>query len=386
MASNTTPLHLGVGLAGLGTHPRAWKLAPVQARSAFGADHHLRLAALAQDAALDLLYFDDSYRLQSDDDRDVRGRLDAALLASRLAPVTSGIGLVPAFTVTHAEPFHVSKAVATLDFTSEGRAGWSIEVASSADPTAEEQTRHFGRRSVLGPDQAYAEAADVADVVQRLFDSWEDDAEIRDLPTGRFIDRDKLHYVDFVGEFFSVKGPSITPRPPQGQPLTVVPVRRPEAVALAGRYADLAIVSAPDLATAGELADQVRRAAAGHGRADQLTVLAEYDVLLAADHDQLGEQQALLSADLQTPPAPRGVPFTGTPAELTDQLAGLATSAWFDGALINFAVLPLGLPLFVDAVVPQLVAQGLFRERYAEATLRERFGLTRPANRYAVAG
>lgn len=385
MAARTTqsrPLHLGVTLAGAGTHARAWKLFPDQARASFGAGYYLRLAALAQEAALDFLYFDDAYALQSTDDRDYRGRLDAALLASRLAPATQGIGLVPAFTVTHAEPFHISKAVATLDFASLGRAGWALRTAGADDVAAEEQNDHFGRRPVLDTEQAYAEAADVAEVVKRLFDSWEDDAEIRDLATGRFIDRDKLHYIDFSGDFFSVKGPSITPRPPQGQPITVVPVSRAEAVPVAARYAEIAIVSAAELVAAGDLAAQLRRAAQTAGRADRLSVLIELDVLLARTAEQVAEQHAVLDLDDAAAPAPRGIGFEGTP----DQLAGLLVDlgSEIDGALINFVVLPSGLELFTRLVVPELADLGVFRTEYAGSTLRERFGLDRPANVYAA--
>lgn len=377
------PLHLGVTLDGLGTHPRAWRLRPQLARRAFGARYYLDLIGIAQRAAIDLAYFTDSYALQSEDDRDFRGRLDAGLLASRLAPVTDGIGLVPEFTVTHAEPFHISKAVATLDHAGLGRAGWSPVTASADDRAAVEQNKHFGRRDLLTERDAYAEAADVAEVVQRLFDSWEDDAEIRDLPTGRFIDRDKLHYIDFAGDFFSVKGPSITPRPPQGQPLTVVVVRSAAAVGLAGRYADVVIVSAADLSGDRALADAVRAAAVEAGRTQPPTVLVEYQVLLATSGDQLREQRALLDHDRADQPPGRGIAFAGTPTDLADELARLG-DAGFGGALINFEVLPGGLELFADFVVPELVRRGLRRSGYPESTLRARFGLTRPANRYAA--
>ncbi|SDS11522.1 LLM class flavin-dependent oxidoreductase [Microlunatus soli] len=377
----STSLHLGVALEGLGTHPRAWRLRPQLARRAFGARYYLDLIRVAERAGIDFAYFTDGYALQSEDDRNFRGRLDAALLASRLAPVTGGIGLVPEFTVTHAEPFHISKAVATLDHTSEGRAGWAPITASSADPTAEEQNRHFGRRELLDPQTADAEAGEVADVVQRLFDSWEDDAEIRDLPTGRFIDRDKLHYVDFDGEFFSVKGPSITPRPPQGRPPTVFVVRTAAAASNAGRHADVAVVTAGDLETDRTLADGVRAAALEAGRSEPLPVLVGYQVLLAGTADQVKEQRAVLDHGLAQRPTARGIGFEGTPGALVEELAGIG-SAGFAGALINFEVLPGGLELFADAVVPQLEERGLFRAGDRDLTLRGRFGLTRPVNRY----
>jgi alkanesulfonate monooxygenase SsuD/methylene tetrahydromethanopterin reductase-like flavin-dependent oxidoreductase (luciferase family) len=127
---------------------------------------------------------------------------------------------VPTAITTHTEPFHLSKAIATLDYVSSGRAGIRVQVAVRADTAI-----HFGRREIppLGADRLtdpdtqrliaghFDEAADYVEVLRRLWDSWEDDAEIRDLVTGRFIDRDKLHYIDFEGRWFSVKGPSITP-------------------------------------------------------------------------------------------------------------------------------------------------------------------------------
>ena len=122
----------------------------------------------------------------------------------------------------------MSKSIATLDYVSAGRAGVRVQVSARHDAAA-----HFGRRdlpflsvnTLNDPSvqrqirRIFAETADYVEVLRRLWDSWEDDAEIRDVATGRFIDRDKLHYIDFDGRWFSVKGPSITPRPPQGQPI-----------------------------------------------------------------------------------------------------------------------------------------------------------------------
>ena len=163
------------------------------------------------------------------------------LIAARVAPLTRHIGIVPTAVVTHTEPFHVSKAIATLDYVSSGRAGVRVQVSRRPDEAA-----LFGRRTIPRPAcsttptpaalaDLFDEAADYVEVVRRLWDSWEDDAEIRDAATGRFVDRDKLHYIDFEGAQFSVKGPSITPRPPQGQPVVAalahrdvaVPARRP---------------------------------------------------------------------------------------------------------------------------------------------------------------
>src|SRR5690606_281588 len=135
----------------------------------------------------------------------------------RPAPRSGGVGLVPTVTTTHTEPFHVSRAIATIDHVSAGRAGW--QVGWSTTPA---EAAAFGRKAAQDEPDAVAEADEAVEVVTRLWDSWEDDAEIRDVATGRFVDREKLHYVDHEGIRFAVKGPSITPRPPQGQPPVVV--------------------------------------------------------------------------------------------------------------------------------------------------------------------
>ncbi|MFD9699868.1 LLM class flavin-dependent oxidoreductase [Lentzea sp. NPDC059081] len=183
-------LHLAVALQATGDE-------------AYSAKHWAGLVRAAEDAKLDFVTFDDSL--------DGRPGLDAVLTAARIAPLTSRIGLVPTAVVTHTEPFHVSKAIATLDYVSKGRGGVALTVAEN--PAV---ARHFGRRDDL--TDLWDEAIDYAEVLRRLWDSWEDDAEIRDVATGRFIDREKLHHIDFEGRWFSVRGPSITPRPPQGHP------------------------------------------------------------------------------------------------------------------------------------------------------------------------
>ena len=235
MPASTNPLHLAVALDGAGWHPAAWREPDAQPDRLLTPAYWVGLAQQAERGLLDFITIEDGLDLQSDTrfgrdartDR-VRGRLDAVLIAARVAPVTQHIGLVPTAITTHTEPFHLSKAIATLDYVSGGRAGVRVQIAGRADTAA-----HFGRREIpqlsierfAEPDvqqlvaEHFDEAADYVEVLRRLWDSWEDDAEIRDVATGRFIDRDKLHYADFEGRWFSVKGPSITPRPPQGQPI-----------------------------------------------------------------------------------------------------------------------------------------------------------------------
>jgi alkanesulfonate monooxygenase SsuD/methylene tetrahydromethanopterin reductase-like flavin-dependent oxidoreductase (luciferase family) len=212
--------HLAVALDGAGWHPAGWREPDARPAELFTAKYWTDLVREAERGFLDFVTIEDSFSARStvDDRLDrVYGRSDATLIAAAVAPRTSGIGLVPSVVATHTEPFHVSKAIASLDYASTGRAGYRVRIATSAEEFA-----HVGRREAGEVADLLDEAADHVEVVRRLWDSWEDDAEIRDAATGRFVDRDKLHYIDFTGRWFSVKGPSITPRPPQGQPPVVL--------------------------------------------------------------------------------------------------------------------------------------------------------------------
>src|SRR5580700_4888662 len=286
MVPTPAPLHLAVALDGAGWHPAAWREADAQPQRLFTAGYWTELAQQAERGLLDFLTIEDGLNLQSDDhfeadsrtDR-VRGRLDAVLIAARAAPTTRHIGFVPTAITTHTEPFHLSKAIATLDYVSSGRAGIRVQVAVRADTAA-----HFGRREIprlradrlADPDTQrqvadhFDEAADYVEVLRRLWDSWEDDAEIRDVATGRFIDRDKLHYIDFEGSWFSVKGPSITPRPPQGQPVVAALGHASVPFQLIARSADVGFVTPRDAAHAAEIVAEIRAEQASAGRADEV--------------------------------------------------------------------------------------------------------------------
>jgi alkanesulfonate monooxygenase SsuD/methylene tetrahydromethanopterin reductase-like flavin-dependent oxidoreductase (luciferase family) len=407
-------LHLSVALDGAGWHPAAWREPRARPDELFTARYWADVVAEAERGLLDFVTIEDGLGLQSarygqPDARtdQVRGRLDAVLIAARVAPLTRHIGLVPTVIVTHTEPFHASKAIATLDYVSTGRAGVRVRVSSSPHEAA-----HFGRRGVPAlnlRDRAdpavrefiaglFGEAADYVEVMRRLWDSWEDDAEIRDAATGRFIDRDKLHYIDFAGDYFSVKGPSITPRPPQGQPVVAalghgtgpaetVPSRTVPAQVgpyrLIGRAADVGFVTPHDAGQARGIVAGIRAAQDAAGRAGEtIHILADLVVFLGGDpagrkhrlDERAGEEYASDAAL-----------FTGTPAQLADllqewQLAGLS------GFRLRPGVIPDDLEAITRDLVPELQRRGAFRIAYEAGTLRGLLGLGRPANRYAPAG
>jgi alkanesulfonate monooxygenase SsuD/methylene tetrahydromethanopterin reductase-like flavin-dependent oxidoreductase (luciferase family) len=383
-------LHLAVALDGTGWHPSAWREDDARPDALFTAAYWADLVTEAERGLLDLVTIDDSLGLPSDARVDqVRGRLDAVLIAARIAPLTRRIGIIPTQVVTHTEPFHASKAIATLDYVSTGRAGLQVRVSTRAD-----EAELFGRRTIppirldepTAPALAelFDEAADYVEVVRRLWDSWEDDAEIRDAATGRFVDRDKLHYIDFTGPFFSVRGPSITPRPPQGQPLVAALAHRDVAYRLIGRSADLGFVTPRDTSDIARILIEIRGEQAAAGRIDQpVHVLGDLVVFLDDEAAAATDRLARLDERLGQPYRSDAAVFAGTPADLADLVLEWHT-AGLSGVRLRPGALPHDLRQITGGLVPELQRRGVYRTAYEADTLRGLFGLPRPANRYAL--
>ncbi|MFH9822014.1 LLM class flavin-dependent oxidoreductase [Streptomyces bobili] len=392
------PLHLAVALDGTGWHPASWREPVSRPRELFTAGYWADQVAEAERGLLDFVTIEDglgpqsSHFLDPDERTDqVRGRLDAVLIASRIAPLSRHIGLVPTVVATHTEPFHISKAVATLDHVSSGRAGLRVQI--TARPT---EAAHFGRRT-LPRIEAYDapasrelvadlfdEAGDHVEVVRRLWDSWEDDAEIRDVGTGRFIDRDKLHYIDFEGRHFSVKGPSITPRPPQGQPLVTALAHDTVPYRLVARAADVGYTTPHDAGQARAIVTEIRAEQEAAGRAEErLHVFADLVVLLDDDPAEAAARRDRLDTLAGEEYRSDARIFAGTPVQLADLLQELA-QAGLTGFRLRPAVVGHDLPAITRGLVPELQRRGAFRRAYEADTLRALLGLPRPANRYAA--
>ncbi|MTE13554.1 LLM class flavin-dependent oxidoreductase [Nocardia aurantiaca] len=397
-----TPLHLGAALDGAGWHPAAWREPNSRPADLFGARYWTDLVATAEGGLLDFVTIEDTLTVPPAPDGAVdrvRARLDAELIAARLAPVTGHLGLVPVVTTTHTEPFHVSKAIATLDYTSRGRAGWQVRVSGTAA-----EAGHFGRRDIEDLSTAelaeavasgrfppavselFDEAADAVEVARRLWDSWEDDAEIRDVATRRFIDRGKLHYVDFQGRFFSVRGPSITPRPPQGQPVVTALAHAPLIYEFAARGADLVFVTPTLDEGPAPLLRQVAAAAERVGRlGEPLRVYADLVVFLdtadATGPQRLVRLDTLTGSEFRSDAAV----FAGSAEALADLLIAWH-DAGVDGVRLRPGVAVDDLSAIAEVLVPVLQRRGRFRTGYAETTLRGLLGLpTVVPNRYANA-
>jgi alkanesulfonate monooxygenase SsuD/methylene tetrahydromethanopterin reductase-like flavin-dependent oxidoreductase (luciferase family) len=223
------------------------------------------------------------------------------------------------------------------------------------------------------------------EVLRRLWDSWEDDAEIRDVATGRFIDRDKLHYIDFEGRWFSVRGPSITPRPPQGQPVVAALGHASVPYRLIARSADVGFVTPRDAAHAAEIVAQIRAEQASAGRAQQAVhVFGDLVVFLDETKAAAEARKQRLDERAGTEYRSDARIFAGTAIGLADLL-----HEWHDAGLSGFRLRPAALPhdltQITERLVPELRRRCLFRVRYEADTLRGLLGLGRPANRYAAA-
>ncbi|MFE3196111.1 LLM class flavin-dependent oxidoreductase [Nocardia sp. NPDC059240] len=372
---------LGIELDGQDLHPDAWRS---------------RVHA-AENAGFTFATIDDSLQPPGPGS----ARLDASVRAGFVAATTSTLGLVPVIAPTYAEPFHISSQLATLDYASRGRAGW----LATNDPAA---ASTWGATPRTTEPELRRERVDAIEAARRLWDSWEDDAVIRDYAAGKFLDRDKLHHIDFIGETFSVKGPAIVPRPPQGQ-VVVFGYGTAESEGI-----DVALVSGPTVAAVITAASAAR--AAGIPR-----VLVDIDVTLDTattarqrhGHRTAGttglEPAALLpdaatglepapllpdaATDLEygngpTSPVTAAEPestgrlaFSGTPSDLVALLTELAPVA--DGVRLHPAQLDEDLPILARYVLPALLRTGLAHRPVPGSTLRENLGLARPVNRYA---
>ncbi len=360
MTAPTSRPVLGIALEPFGWHPAAFAEVGADPLEATSAEHWVGLARSAEAAAADFVTFEDSFSLTARDR--LTGRFDATLLASRVAPAVPRIGLVPTVTATHTEPFHASKAIATLDYVSGGRAGVLPATTGGAADAA-----LFGRKAPQDAASRAAEAREYVEVLRDLWDSWEDEAVVKDVATGRFIDRDRLHYIDFRGENFAVKGPSITPRPPQGQPPVIARVTdsASESVAV---DADVALVPAGPDERLADTARRLRAAGVPLLLVDVTVHLADSERTALRRIEKLDRRE---SADDDT------LVFAGTGESLAGTVARWQ-SLGFDGARLRPGVNAVDLPRLRSAFAPLL--PGAPRT----GTLREILGLAPAVNRFAA--
>jgi alkanesulfonate monooxygenase SsuD/methylene tetrahydromethanopterin reductase-like flavin-dependent oxidoreductase (luciferase family) len=357
-------LLLAVEADGAGVHPAAWRY-PGAAETAIDLRLIKATATAAERAGFAFVTFGDGPVPPP-----TGARIEAGTRAAYLSQLTRHIGLAPTLHVTTTEPFHLATQLASLDHASHGRAAWVVGAANDGPARAT-----IGM-TPLNDAARRQEVKDVIDVARALWDSWEDDAVIKDVATGRFLDNAKVHHIRFEGSSFSVVGPLITPRPPQGQVVVIAA----DELGVADR-ADITLVGGFSSATGHgprALAERAQRAR----EAGSPLVFAELEVALNLPGERAASRLARLNS-LETWPETDRARFVGSAGGLTGYLAGLA--AHVDGVLFYPAQTAVDFPILADGVLPALIAGGLARGRGRDdITLRDVLGLPRPASRFAA--
>ena len=360
---------------------------------------------------------------------------DPLTLLPALAVVTERLGLVATASTTFEQPYLIARKFASLDHLSGGRAGWNIVTTSNPDAAL-----NFGMTDQMEHDERYRRAREFYDVVTGLWDSWADDAFIRDVESGVFFDPAKLHTLNHKGPYFSVKGPLNVARPPQGWPVIVQAGSSEAGRQLAAETAEVVFSNETELADAQRLYADIKGRMAKLGRDPEhlkilpgaLVIVADTEAEARAKHAtldslahvdsalpnlsmRLGTDASQFELDAPLPPIPPsnasqsgrqslvdlaarealtvrqlaqrmggygGLTMVGTAASIADQMEERLLTGACDGFNVMFPFLPAGLDDFVDKVVPELQRRGLFRREYEGVTLRENLGLPRPGNRF----
>jgi N-acetyl-S-(2-succino)cysteine monooxygenase len=430
------PLHFSAFIWPNGYHESAWRVVPDDVRGVLGLPYYAGIARTAERGLMDAIFLADNIAIAEYRATYLpQTQFDPISVLSALAAVTSEIGLIGTGSTTYSKPWELARRFATLDSLSAGRAGWNI--VTTVTPLA---AAAFGEP--FHPDHAdrYARAHEFVEVVQRAWDSWQDDAVVGDRERGVWADRAKLHDPHFHGQYYDSDGVLPFPRSPQGHPVLVQAGQSAAGIGLAARYAELVFSGPPSLDAAVAFRADLHAQAAAAGRdPEHVLVLPALMVTLGGTEaeaqrraSQLEElaspefrwQNALYTAGLDPDAFDPDVPlpaklwasgsapssraellytaararpdaslreiagqmtggagqthFIGTPEQLADHVIAWQDAGAVDGFTIMGSTLPYELTAFVDHVVPILQHRGRFRTEYTGPTLRDHLGLPRP--------
>ena len=430
------PLHFNAFIWPNGYHESAWRVVPDDVHGVLGLPYYADIARIAERGLMDAIFLADNIAIAEYRATYLpQTQFDPISVLSALAAVTSEIGLIGTGSTTYSKPWELARRFATLDSLSAGRAGWNI--VTTVTPLA---AAAFGEP--FHPDHAdrYARAHEFVEVVQRAWDSWQDDAVVGDRERGVWADRAKLHDPHFHGQYYDSAGVLPFPRSPQGHPVLVQAGQSAAGIGLAARYAELVFSGPPSLDAAAAFRADLHAQAAAAGRdPEHVLVLPALMVTLGGTEaeaqrraSQLEElaspefrwQNALYTAGLDPDAFDPDVPlpaelwatgsapssraellyraararpdaslreiagqmtggagqthFIGTPEQLADHVIAWQDAGAVDGFTIMGSTLPYELTAFVDHVVPILQRRGRFRTEYTGLTLRDHLDLPRP--------
>ena len=432
-------MKLGVFLMGTGHHIASWRHPSVPASSSENLQFFQSVAKKAEAALLDMIFLSDGLTFTELSHPAELVRFEPITLIASLSAVTEKIGFVATASTTYNEPFHIARKFSSLDHLNGGRSAWNVVTSYY-----ENEAKNFNAEKHLQHHLRYEKATEFVDVVTGLWDSWEEDALVRDKATGQYFDREKLHKLNYRGKYYNVDGPLNSSRSPQGRPIIVQAGSSEDGIRLAAQTADVIFTAQQTIEQAQAFYKKVKDLAVEFGRNpddvlimpgvspyvgdtleeaeakyEELQQLIPEDVGLDFLRDYLGGFP-IENYDLDGP-LPDNIPETngnksrqrlfiemakrenltirqlylraagsrghriifGNPEQIADQLQEWVDKGAADGFNLMFSHLPDALDAFTEKVVPVLQARGLFRTAYEGTTLRENLGLPEVANRYA---
>lgn len=442
MATNRK-LVLGASLSGGGNHSGIWRHPRHWSDASINLNYYKQSAQKAESGKFDFIFVGDTLFINEKSAPQLINRFEPLTLLTALAGATSRIGLVGTLSTSYSEPYNVARLFASLDHISGGRAGWNV-VTTALPGTA----LNFNQEQHLEHDERYQVADEFVQVTKGLWDSWEDDAFVRNKETGIYFDPNKLHTLNHQGEYFSVRGPLSIERSQQGQPVLVQAGSSEAGRAFAAKHAEVVFTYQHSIEEAKRFYSDIKARIADNGREPgHLLVLPGISVIIGATEAEAAAKQeeiaGLISieealkdldkymggADLSKLPldeplpdnwsalgadgfqsAVEGLdklvreekltlrqlalknaaknsrnPFVGTPEKIADTIQEWFEAEAVDGFIVGSGpIVPEGIHDFVDHVVPILQRRGLFREDYEADTLRGNLGLPIPANRHAA--
>jgi alkanesulfonate monooxygenase len=433
-------LHLGAFMRPVTIHTGAWRYPGADPTANFNFPLIKRMTKTLEQAKFDAFFMADHLSVLNMPVEALKRShtvtsFEPFTLLSALAACTDHIGLMATASTTYDEPYHIARRFASLDHISGGRAGWNIVTTSNP-----QSAWNFGRDEHMEHDERYVRAREFYDVVTGLWDSWADDAFIRDVESGIFFDPEKLHVLNHKGKYCSVRGPLNIGRPVQGWPVIIQAGASEAGRQLAAETAEVIFGSSSTLKSAQSFFADVKGRMEKVGRErDHLKILPAAFVVVGDTDEQareirleldskvhyesgiaslsvaLGVDASQFDPDKPLPEIPEtnashssrihaielaerenltvrqlaqrlggyaGLSFVGTPKTIADEMQHWLESEGSDGFNMMFPYVPGGLAEFVTKVIPELQRRGIFRREYEGQTLRENLGLPRPKNRF----
>lgn len=431
-------MKLGVFLMGTGHHIASWRHPDVQENASEDLPFFQNIAKVAEEAKLDMLFLSDGLSFNELSHPAELIRFEPVTLIASLSAITKHLGFVATASTTYNEPFHIARKFSSLDHLNGGRSAWNVVTSYY-----QTEANNFNQQSHLDHSLRYQRAAEFVDVVKGLWDSWEEDALVRDKQSGVFFNPDKLHTLDYKGSYYAVKGPLNSSRSPQGRPVLVQAGSSDAGIDLAAQTADVIFTAQQTLEEAQAFYKKVKQKAVEYGRSpDDVKIMpgvAPYIGQTEAEaYEKYAQLQQLITPEIGLDflseylggfdvsgydldgPLPEVIPETngnqsrrqliidlakreqltirelylriagsrghriifGTPEQIADQLEEWITGNAADGFNLMFSHFPNSLEDFTTTVVPILQQRGLFRTEYEGNTLRENLGLSKVENRY----